>query len=63
MYQRKTKTIYVVQGDYGQGWEDVAEENTSTEAEDRLKAYQDNMIENGCCVIPHQIITRSIHID
>ena len=58
MYQRKTKIIYVIQGDYGQGWEDVAEENTREEAEDRLKAYWDNMTTD-----PHQIITRSIHID
>ena len=58
MHQRKTKTIYVVQGDYGQGWEDVTEENTRKEAADRLKEYRDNMTE-----YPHQLITRRIHID
>ena len=39
-YTRKTKDEYIIQGYYGQGWEDVTAEDTRTEAKTRLKEYR-----------------------
>ena len=41
---RKTRDIYVVQGNYGygDGWEDVTAEETRKEILDRLREYRDN---------------------
>ena len=42
MYQRKTKDTHVLQGNYGQGWEDLTAEDTKKEIRQRLKEYQEN---------------------
>ena len=38
----KTKKVFVIQGDYGQGWEDVTEEESYIEAKNRLHEYNEN---------------------
>ena len=41
-YKRKTKDVWVVQGNYGYGWDDVVEEETRKEAWDMLLCYTEN---------------------
>jgi len=50
----KTKEVFVIQGNYGQGWEDVTEEDKYSEARQRLREYDAN--EN----YPHRRITRRV---
>lgn len=56
----KTKCInkwlkeYVVQGNYGHGWEDVTAEETYREARQRLREYRENS--SGA----HRLITRRV---
>jgi hypothetical protein len=38
----KTELLYVVQGDYGQGWEDLAASLSWTEARNDIRAYREN---------------------
>ncbi len=38
----KTKKVYVIQGNYGYGWDDEAEEDTWKEAREQLKTYRAN---------------------
>ena len=40
--QRKTRDVWDVQGNYGQGWETVTAEDTFKEARARLKEYREN---------------------
>lgn len=40
--QRITETVYVIQGDYGQGFEDENEETTAKDARSSLKEYREN---------------------
>lgn len=42
MYERKTKDVYVLFGDYGNGYEEVLEEDTRAEANEQLKTYREN---------------------
>ena len=42
MANPKTKEVFVVQGHYGYGWEDVTEETTFFGGKNRLKEYNDN---------------------
>ena len=35
-------TTYAVQGYYAHGWEDVCEEETKAEAQDRLREHDEN---------------------
>jgi hypothetical protein len=44
--------LFVVQGHYGCGWEDVTESEVRKEARDNLKDYRDN------CRYPHRMIQR-----
>jgi|WetSurMetagenome_2_1015567.scaffolds.fasta_scaffold25323_2 hypothetical protein len=53
---RKTKEVFVIQGNYGQGWEDVTEEEKFSEAKARLKEYNENES------YPHRRITRRVKI-
>jgi hypothetical protein len=39
MIKAPTKYIWVVQGDYGQGWEDLTAEESLPEAKQRKKEY------------------------
>jgi len=48
----KKKTIFVLQGTYGHGWEDLTAEETRAEIRQRLKEYREN--EGG----NYRIITR-----
>jgi hypothetical protein len=50
----KTVQVYIVQGHYGQGWEDLTECDSYKEARDDLKAYRDND------PAPTRLITRRI---
>jgi hypothetical protein len=49
----KWKYVHVVQGNYGQGWEDVTEEETYPDAFQRLKEYNQNETQ-----IAHRMIVR-----
>lgn len=51
--QRTTKDVYVIQGNYGQGWEDVVTYDNRQEARDDLKSYKENEPEYS-----HRLITR-----
>ncbi len=50
----KTMVAYVVQGNYGSGWEDVTEESSTYGARNRLKEYNDND------PYPHRLIQRRV---
>ena len=41
-YTRKTKDVFVIQGNYGTGWDDENEEDTRIAARRSLKEYRDN---------------------
>lgn len=53
--KNKWKDEFVVQGNYGQGWEDVTSEDTHSEARQRLKEYNENETMYG-----HRLITRKV---
>ena len=55
---RKTKDVYVVQGNYGQGWEDLTESDDRKEARSDLKSYNDNETQ-----YVHRLITRREKIE
>lgn len=42
MYKRKTIDLWIVQGNYGQGWEDVTSSESYKEARQDLKDYIEN---------------------
>lgn len=42
MYTRKTRDVWEVQGNYGQGWECVTSEESRKDAKERLREYRDN---------------------
>lgn len=48
------KYEFVVQGNYGQGWEDVTSEEKHYEAQERLKEYNDNES------YPHRIVRKRV---
>tara|TARA_R110000824_G_C15187886_1_gene674430 strand:+ start:937 stop:1116 length:180 start_codon:yes stop_codon:yes gene_type:complete len=37
--------LYIIQGNYGQGWEDIAASESWKESRSDLKAYRENMPE------------------
>ena len=41
-YVRKTRDVFDVQANYGQGWEDETSEFTHKEARDQIKSYREN---------------------
>lgn len=49
----KTQLCYIVQGNYGQGWEDESGSPDRREARADLKAYREN-----CPEYPHRLIKR-----
>lgn len=53
----RTKPEYVVQGNYGYGWEDLTTSDNQAEARNDLKAYREN--ETG---VPHRLITRRVPV-
>jgi hypothetical protein len=53
MRKRTTRDVFVVQGAYGQGWEDVTQEDARKEARMRLLEYSENEPQ-----YPHRLITR-----
>lgn len=53
----RTKPEYVVQGNYGYGWEDLTASDNQAEARNDLKAYREN--ETG---VPHRLITRRVPV-
>lgn len=56
--KRETRTLYDVQGAYGQGWESLTCELSRREALDRLREYNR---EEGS--YPHRIIVLTEYID
>ena len=57
MYTRKTKDEFIIQGNYGQGWEDVSAYETRLERKADIAAYQTNEPQ-----YPHRTVTRRIKI-
>lgn len=53
----RTKPEYVVQGNYGYGWEDLTASDNQAEARNDLKAYREN--ETG---VAHRLITRRVPV-
>lgn len=53
----RTKPEYVVQGNYGHGWEDLTSSDNQAEARNDLRAYREN--ETG---VPHRLITRRVPV-
>lgn len=53
----RTKPEYVVQGNYGYGWEDLTASDNQAEARNDLKAYREN--ETG---VSHRLITRRVPV-
>lgn len=53
--KNKWKYIFVIQGNYGQGWEDLTEEEHYLEGRERLKEYEENEPE-----YPHRKIMRKV---
>lgn len=41
-YQRKTKDVYIIQGNYGHGWEDENTEDTRADGKRSLQEYRSN---------------------
>ncbi len=41
-YQRKTKDVYVMLANYGQGWEEEIEEESWRALREQLKCYREN---------------------
>lgn len=56
-YIRKTKDEYIVQGNYGQGWEDITAEPTRKECKERLKEYRENEPQYN-----HRMIVKRVRI-
>ncbi len=54
----KTKKVYVLQGNYGYGWDDLLEEDTYREAKAQAKVYREN--ERNAS---HRVITRRVPIE
>ena len=52
-YIRKTKDIYIIQGYYSLGWEDLTIEETLIDAKQCLKDYNDNEFS-----FPHRMIKK-----
>jgi len=56
-YQRKTTDEFIIQGNYGQGWEDVAAYETRKERKVDYKLYQENEPQYS-----HRTITRRVKV-
>lgn len=54
----RTKPEYVVQGNYGYGWEDLTASDNQAEAKNDLKAYRENEVG-----VPHRLITRRVPVN
>lgn len=57
-YKRLTRDEHTVQGNYGNGWEDLTAEDSRTEAKIRLKEYRENEPE-----YPHRLIKKRVRIE
>ena len=42
VYKRKTRDVFEIQGDYGNGWETVCAEETLSDAKKQLRCYDEN---------------------
>lgn len=58
MKQNKYCYLFVLQGSYGQGWEDLTASESRKEMRDDLKSYREN--EGGCYRI---IQRRELNVD
>ena len=58
MYQRKTKDVFELQGNYGCGWECILEEDSIKEAEKQLLYYEKNEFQ-----YPHRIKKRRVKLE
>ena len=57
MYTRKTRDEWEIQGDYGQGFECVATEESRKEAREQLKCYNENEPN-----VTHRIIKKRVRV-
>jgi len=56
--KRLTRDEIVIQGNYGQGWEDLVTEDTHRDALTRLREYRENEPN-----YPHRLIVRRVRLD
>lgn len=53
-YQRKTRDVWYLFVNYGQGWEHELTEYTKEEARTRLKEYKENCPQYSCYISKHR---------
>ena len=41
-YQRKTRDVWVIEGNYGYGWEEVTAEDSYKDARENMRLYREN---------------------
>ncbi len=58
MYERKTKDVWEIQGNYGCGWEYICEEESRADAKAQLRCYDKNEPQ-----YPHRIKKRRVKIE
>jgi hypothetical protein len=54
-YQRKTKTLWFVYVNYGNGWEHELTEDTWKEAREQLKTYRANCPQYPCKAVARRM--------
>lgn len=50
-YQRKTRDVFDIRGNYGHGWETVTAETTRPAARERLREYRENEPGVAFCIV------------
>jgi len=58
VYQRKTKDVYELQGNYGYGWDYILEEDDRKVAREQLRCYDQN--ERG---VPHRLVKKRVRLE
>ena len=54
---KRTEEVYVIQGNYGNGWDDLTQSSSYKEAKADLKSYDENES------YPHRLITRRVPVE
>lgn len=54
MYIRKTRDVFVVEGNYGYGWDELTREETWADAKAMLKCYRENEPQFGHRIVKHR---------
>lgn len=56
-YKRKTKDVFILQQNWGYGWDDICEYDTRKEAKEDYKIYIENQ------PVPTRIVCRRIKLE